>query len=99
MPQDRVKSIARACKRINDADSTVGGRSRDDLRNVVSNLVSEGIFDGFETGTRKNADAAVVPFLGRHTVEMNMVGITEAVASVLLDFPQLDELISLLQAE
>jgi hypothetical protein len=60
MPQDRVKSIARACERINDADSTVGGRSRNDLRNVTPDPISEWVFDGFQTSTRKNANAALV---------------------------------------
>jgi hypothetical protein len=35
----------------------------------------------------QNADTAFIPLLRRHTVEMNVVGVIEAVTSIFLDFP------------
>src|SRR5215475_2512983 len=99
MPQNRVKAVARACERIDDADGTLGRCLRDDLRNVTSHLISERVLDGLETSTRQNADTALVPLLWWHAVKMNVVRVIEAVAPVLLDFPQLDELISLVRTE
>jgi hypothetical protein len=87
MPQDRVKTVARARERIDDADSTVAERPRDDLRNITSNLISEWIFYSPETSARQNTYAEFVPLLRRHAVKMHVVGIIEAVMPVLLNFP------------
>src|SRR5262249_54201698 len=69
------------------ANSTIAARPSDDLGNVMPDLIPERVFDGLQTSTRQNADTAFIPLLRRHTVEMNVVGVIEAVTSILLDFP------------
>jgi hypothetical protein len=99
MPQDRVEAVTRTRERIDYANGTVAARPSDDLGNVVPDLIPQRVFDGLQTSTRQNADTAFIPLLRRHTVEMNVVGVIEAVTSILLDFPKLDDLISLLWTE
>jgi hypothetical protein len=53
----------------------------------MPDLIPERVFDGLQTCTRQNADTAFIPLLRRHAVEMNVVGVIEAVTSILLDFP------------
>jgi hypothetical protein len=87
MPQDRVEAVTRTRERIDYANGTVAARPSDDLGNVMPDLIPERVFDGLQTSTRQNADTAFIPLLRRHTVEMNVVGVIEAVTSILLDFP------------
>src|SRR5215472_14313158 len=85
MPQDRVEAVTRTRERIDYANGTVAARASDDLGNVMPDLIPERVFDGLQTSTRQNADTAFIPLLRRHTVEMNVVGVIEAVTSILLE--------------
>src|SRR5262245_53178256 len=99
VPQDRVQAVARACERVDHSNGTIARRRRYDLGNVTSDLVSKRVFDGFETGAGQNSDAALVPRLWWHAVEMDVVRVVEAITPVFLHLPQLDQLIALLRAE
>jgi len=91
MAHDRVKAVARARERIDYANVTATGCWRDDLGDVTADLVTKGVFDSFKACAGQDAYTAPVPGLRSHPVEMNVIGIVEAVPSVLFDLPQLED--------
>ena len=99
VPQDRIETVARAGEWIYDPDRAIADHWQHDLGNVLSNLVSQWVFDRLQTGARQDADTALVPRPWRQPVQMDVVWVVEAIASVFLNFPQLDKLIPLLRAE
>ena len=62
-------------------------------------LFPRGSLTASETGTRQDADTPLVPRLRRQPVEMDVVWVVEAIASVLLNLPKFDELIAFRGAE
>src|SRR5262249_30233812 len=99
MAHDRVKAIAGARERIDDTDATGTGDRRNDRGDVIADLVPERVFDGFKARAGEDAHTALIPFLRRHPVEMNVIRVVEAVTSVLFDLPQFDALMSLFRTE
>jgi hypothetical protein len=87
MAYHRVKAIAGACERIDDSNGTATGHWRDDLGDVTANLVTKGVFDSFEACAGEDAHTTLVPILWSHPIEMNVIGVVEAVASILFDPP------------
>src|SRR5262249_38668922 len=87
MPPERGEALTPTPEPNDYANSTIAARPSDDLGNVMPDLIPERVFDGLQTSTRQNADTACIPLLRRHTVEMNVVGVIEAVTPILLDFP------------
>jgi hypothetical protein len=65
----------------------IAGSTFDDLCDITSDLVAEGVFNGFETCARQNTHAARIPLLRRHPIEMDVVRVVEAVPPVLLNLP------------
>ena len=99
MAENRVETIARACERIDDSDRAVADSWQYDLGDVPSDLVSEGVFDRLQTGARQYADTPLVPRFWRQPVEVDVVWVVKAIASVLLNLPQFDDLIAFYGAE
>jgi hypothetical protein len=99
VPEDSVESIARSGEWIDDADGPAAGGTRDNFGDIFPDLIAERIFHSFKACARENTHTALVPFLWRHAIKVNVVRVIEAVSPVLLDLPQLDQLISLLRTE
>src|SRR6516164_1092414 len=99
MTQDRIKAVARARKRIDDSNGTATSHRCHHIGNVAADLVAKRVFDSFKARACEDAHTALVPVLWSHPIEMNVIGVAKAIASVLFDFPELNELVSLFRTE
>src|SRR5262245_4045511 len=91
--------MASAGERIDGADGKPTWSLRNHIRNVASDCVTEWVLHGLKASSSQNAHAPPPPLLWRHAIEMNVVGIAETVAPLLLNLPQFDELVALGRAE
>ena len=99
MTQDTIQAVTRACKRIDDPNGTATGHWRHGIGDVTADLIAKRVFDSFKARACEDAHTALVPILWSQPIEMNVIGVVKTVASLLFDFPELNELVSLFQTK
>src|SRR5215831_6543496 len=94
MPQNPKQSIAGTGEWVDDHElvprHTFGNRS-----NIETNVIAECVTGTLYRCTAENTNAAAVPFFRSHSVNADVVGIREAIDSVLLNFRESQYFIAL----
>src|SRR5215470_9210696 len=88
-----VQSVAGTSKQI-DHDKLIQSHPCRDGGNIESNTIRECVTSALNRSATKEPNAAGVPFTRRHSVNADVVGVSEAIKSVLLHFREGQDLIA-----
>jgi hypothetical protein len=83
--QNPKQRIAGTCERIDDHPA-IRWQASGDGRDIETNTVGKSIARTLDNGSAKQPDSEAVPFSGRHSIDMNVIGVAEIVDSVPLNF-------------
>ena len=85
MPKNPKECIAGTRERV-DHHKLIGRHTCGDRSNVATNTITERITSTLHCGATEKTYSTPVPFSRRHSVNADVVGVAEAVQSVLLNF-------------
>src|SRR5215472_8311500 len=94
MAQNPKQRIARTSEGINYHD-LIRWHPSGDRRNIEANTVAKRVTRTLYRGAAEETYAQAIPLLGRHSVDADVVGVGEAIETVLLNLRKAQHLIAL----